>query len=37
MDEISKLEDIERTKENLLKLMPWSNTLPDELKIEKKK
>ncbi|WP_099192362.1 IS66 family transposase [Tepidibacter mesophilus] len=37
MNEISKLEDIERTKENLLELMPWSNMLPEELKIEKKK
>jgi hypothetical protein len=37
MNEMSKLEDIERTRENLLRLMPWSDTLPEKLKIEKKK
>jgi transposase len=37
MNEMSKLEDIERTRENLLRLMPWSDTLPEQLKIEKKK
>ncbi|MEJ8553350.1 IS66 family transposase, partial [Tepidibacter sp. Z1-5] len=37
MNAISKLEDIERTKANLLALMPWSDTLPEELQIKNKK
>ncbi|MEJ8553127.1 transposase domain-containing protein, partial [Tepidibacter sp. Z1-5] len=37
MNAISKLEDIDRTKANLLALMPWSDTLPEELQIKNKK
>jgi transposase len=36
INRLSNLDKVDRTRENLLELMPWSKTLPEELKIEKK-